>query len=214
MTKPKSKQSLINRVRAGQKPIIIFICGMPGTRKSSTAVMLGGWLKFGVVIGTDEIYDVMMMYDRRPIMMEKSHKVWKLFGELTDRNYQRGFLSQSKAISDGVRAVLRKTITLGENAIFEGVHLAPSLYRGIKGAKVFHFLLVAPGFQEHQQMLRQKFGRRHHRQEPWSDAKVQHLERTQSLLVRDARRASVKVIQSSTPAANCRAIIDHLGRNL
>lgn len=47
------------KINKQKKPVVILICGMPGTRKSSTAIQLAALLGFAVVINMDEIRDIM-----------------------------------------------------------------------------------------------------------------------------------------------------------
>lgn len=191
-------------------PILILICGMPGVRKSSTAVKLGGMLNFASVVGMDEMRDVVKLYDKRPIVQGKSHDRWQLFGSLNEKNFIKGFLGHCRALKKGAIAIIKKQMALGENTIVEGVHLVPFLYRHIPGYKKFHFLLVAKDFYHHQQMLDRKFGRRHQRQEPWDKQKVKHVERIQKYLVQDAMKNQVVVLESTTPEENCQRIMEYL----
>ena len=210
----KTHADLIDRLRAGPEPLLLLICGMPGTRKSSTAVQVGAALGFSSVVGMDEVRDVMLLNDRRPILQGKSHDRWQLFGELNEENFRRGFLGHCEALRDGALAIVRKNLKIGENTVVEGVHLVPSLYAGIAGAKVVHVVLVGGDLAGHPRLLDQKFGRRHGRQEPWTDEKVRHLEQIQDLLTRDAAACGAPVIRSTDPEDNCARIIEIVRRSL
>lgn len=207
-------KKLIQKLRSGKKSVLIFICGMPGTRKSSTAVMLGGFLGFSSVIGMDEVRDIMKVYDKNPIVQSKSHYCWQIFGKLNKANFYKGYLIHSRALKKGSMAAIKKNVSVGENTIIEGVHLAPSLYKNVRGARVFHFLLIAKNHVHHESLLRKKFERRHGVQKPWSEAKVAKVELLQDYLVQDARKNSSAIILSETPENNCRKIINWLDKNI
>lgn len=205
---------LIKKIHKQKKPVLILICGMPGTRKSSTAVRLGGLLGFSVVVNIDEVRDIMTIYDKRPIIRGESHNRWRLFGSLNDKNFLKGFLGHSRALKKGVSAIIKKNLFIGENIIIEGVHLIPSLYKDIHGAKKFHILLITKNFTHHKKLLGYKFGRRHNIQKPWDKEKVRHIERIQNILIEDARRNNLFVLESTNPAKNCAVIMHHLEQNL
>lgn len=207
-------EKLIKKLRAGKKPILILICGMPGTRKSSTAVMLGGLLGFSSVIGMDEVRDIMQVYDKNSVIQSKSHYCWEFFGKMTKSNFYKGYLLHSRALKKGSIAAIKKNLSIGENTIVEGVHLAPSLYKNIRGARIHHFLLVAKDHGHHQKLLNKKFERRHGIQKPWDKTKVLKVELIQDYLTQDARKNNSTIIVGATPEKNCRKIIKHLNKSI
>lgn len=209
--KVKDLQLKINKQK---KSIIILICGMPGTRKSSTAVKLAAMLNFAVVVNMDEVRDIMQLYDKRTVIQGKSHDRWKLFGPLNDKNFYRGVLAHSRALKKGVMAVIKKNISIGENIIIEGVHLFPSLYKNIGPAKKIHILLTAEDVGRHKNLLGYKFNRRHNIQKPWSNEKIRHVERIQDILIKDAKKNDVLIIESITPEKNCSTITKYLTKIL
>ncbi len=204
-------KNLLEKIRNEKMPILILICGMPGTRKSSTAVKLGAALNFATVIGMDEIRDVMRVYDKRPIIQGRSHNRWKLFGGSTKRNFIQGFLGHCRALKKGAMAIIRKnTQKIGENTVIEGVHLIPSLYQNIPRARVFHVLLIVEDHIQHKELLAEKFGRRHGIQKTWTSEKICHVEQIQDFLLNDAQKHNVTVFTSTTPEENCDKIIAYL----
>ena len=207
-------KNLIEKIYKQKKPVMIFICGMPGTRKSSTAVRLGGLLGFSVVVNMDEVRDIMTIYDKRSIIQGKSHDRWKLFGDLNNKNFYKGFIGHSRALKKGAMAIIKKNLSIGENIIIEGVHLMPSLYKNISGVKKIHILLTARKFNHHQKLLGYKFGRRHNIQRPWDNDKVRHVEQIQELLAKDAEKNNVLILESINPTKNCEAIIKYLEKQL
>ncbi len=201
---------LLNKIRKENMPVLILICGMPGTRKSSTAVKLGAALNFATVVGMDEIRDVMRIYDKRPIIQGRSHNRWKLFGSPAERNFIKGFLGHCRTLKKGAMAILRKNMKIGENTIIEGVHLVPSLYRNIPKVKVFRVMLTAKDHIHHKELLNEKFDRRHGIQKKWLSEKVWHIEQIQDFLLRDAQKNNITVFTSTTPEENCDKIIAYL----
>ncbi len=203
-------ENLIKKIRNGKMPVLILICGMPGTRKSSTAIKLGAALNFATVVGMDEIRDVMRIYDQQPIIQGQSHDRWKLFGVPVKRNFVRGFLGHCRALKKGALAIIRKNAKIGENTVIEGVHLVPSLYQNIPGVKVFRIMLMAKDHVHHKELLAEKFGRRHDLQKTWLSEKVWHVEQIQAFLLRDAQKYNLAVFTSTTPEENCDKIINYL----
>ncbi len=203
---------LVKKFTEGKRPVLILICGMAGTRKSSTAVLLAAALRFATVIGMDEIRDVMRLYDRRPIIQGRSHNRWRLFGKSTESNFAKGFLGHCRALRRGARAIIRKNIIrVGENTMIEGVHLLPSLYQNIPEARVFHILLIARNHAHHKELLAKKFDRRHGVQKAWLSEKIWRIEKIQqNFLIDDARKHNVAVFVSTTPEENCEKIVKYL----
>jgi len=202
------------KLKEGNTPFLILICGMPGTRKSSTAVMLGGLLEFSSVIGMDEVRDIMKIYDQRPLVSSKSHYCWEMFGGFNPKNFTKGYYAHSRALKKGVMAAIKKNMALGENTIIEGVHLAPSLYQKIPGARKFHFVLISKDFQHHNRLLNKKFSRRHGRQKPWPESKIRKVEAIQEILSKNAAKYNAILIDSENPRKNCQKIISCLDKNL
>lgn len=178
------------------QPILVFIYGMPATGKSSSAIALGAKLGLANVVGTDEIRDVMQVYDKSPVLAGKSHDRWRLFGKPSYSNFIRGYLAHSMAIRQGVMAVINKNLELGESIILEGVHLTPSIYPKWQNCKAFYFLLTAESDFHHQQMLDAKVRRRHGIQTPWPGKKIRWVQQMQEYLLREARDQRVVVIKS------------------
>jgi 2-phosphoglycerate kinase len=209
-----NRKSLVKKLQSGNKPFLILICGLAGTRKSSTAVKLGATLDFATVIGSDEIRVLMRLYDKSPIIQGKTYNRWQLFGPLNQKNYAKGFMAHSLVLKKGIMAIIETALSLGENAIIEGVHLVPSLYKKIPSARKFHFLLIPKDFSRHLRLLSYKFKRRHNIQKPWSEEKIRLHERMKKFLIKDARKNGTIIIQSSTPEKNCAAIIKYLKKNV
>lgn len=201
-------EKIIKKINKETTPVLILICGMPGTRKSSTAIKLGAALNFATVVGMDEIRDVMRIYDQRPIIQGRSHNRWKLFGVPVKKNFIRGFLGHCRALKRGAMAIIRKNAKIGENTIIEGVHLVPSLYQNIPRVKVFRVMLTAKDHIHHKKLLAEKFGRRHGIQKTWLSEKVWHVEQIQDFLLDDAQKHNVAVFTSTTPEENCDKIIN------
>lgn len=204
-------KSLARLIKEHSHPIVILICGMPGTRKSTTAVKLAATLDLAVVIGMDEVRDIMQLYDQNPSLQGTSHDRWQLYGSLNDKNFKRGFFTHCRALRSGLLAVIEKNLHIGENVVAEGVHLAPSLYQGLKKrATVFHFILVAKNFSHHRDLLNKKFSRRHGLQQEWDDEKVKNIENIQTILMAESRQYKIKVIESTSPRENCQAMLAEL----
>ncbi len=206
--------SLVKKLQSGDKPFLVLICGLAGTRKSSTAIKLGAALNFTIVIGSDEIRALMREYDKSPIIQGKTYNRWQLFGSLNKKNYAKGFMGHSRALKKGIDAIIRASSSIGENTVIEGVHLVPSLYKKTADFRKFHFLLVPKNFSHHMKLVSYKIERRHNFQKPWSKEKVKLHEIMKDFLIKDAKKNKAVIIESSTPDKNCEEIIKYLNKNV
>lgn len=213
--------SLRKKIKVMKKPLVIFICGMPGTRKSSTAIRLASNLGIKVVIGTDQIRDIVKYYVNDPFLHQPTHNCWRLIGSRTSDNIIAGYLRQSILIKQGVLSALRLAEKRGENMIFEGVHLAPSFYLGSKNVldthasdlAFFYFLLWTKDENLHSKNIAMKIRLRHGKEAPWSEEKKEEIRAIQEYLFTKLH-LGIHSIESTTPEANVRTIIKILEASL
>jgi len=193
-------KNFLQKIKKSEKPILILICGMPVARKSSTAIELASKLNWQIVVGTDEIREIMRKYDRDPFLQGVSHDRWKLLGRKTDKNFILGFLKHCQVIKKGVDTVLEESARNGKNLIIEGVHLLPSLYENLKSFKKFHFVLFVNSFAQHQAIIRNKILSRHGRQKDNWTQKEKDLFKIQEYFVREAKESkNTYIVKSSNP---------------
>jgi 2-phosphoglycerate kinase len=183
---------------------------MPGVGKSTTAVRLAALLNLAVVVGTDEIRDVMRLYDKSEALAGTSHDRWQIFGALDSLSFKQGYLAHSSAIRPGVMAIINKNLALGESLIIEGVHLAPSLYQHLPRAQICHCLLYLSSAELHRRNLDSKTKRRLGYKPAWSQQLARHVVRVQDHLLTEAKHFRVLAMESGSAEQNARTIINHL----
>ena len=132
---------LVSRMDKLDRPVIIYICGAPGTGKSFLANSLSHRLGINKVIGTDSIREIMRLVfsdELLPTLFRSSTEAWQgLPSEYQSREQLiTGFCLQSDQVSLGVRAVVERTVEEGLNMIVEGVHLLPFIHQVISGNTV------------------------------------------------------------------------------
>ena len=112
------KKSLSEIIGQSRKPWLILICGMPNSGKSSTAVQLAAKLGFPVCLGTDEVREVMKLYDRSPFLQGVSHNRWRLYKMKTEEYFIAGFNHHSWEVKRGVMKIINKSIIFQYEVFF------------------------------------------------------------------------------------------------
>src|ERR1035437_435864 len=107
-------------------PLEVLIGGVPGTLKTTTAVLLGSRLDLPVV-GTDQMRAVQRVYDDSPFLLGTTHTRWELLGT-EEENLTTGVLLQSELVRTAVLEVEGENLSRAQGQIIEGVHLIPQLY--------------------------------------------------------------------------------------
>lgn len=177
---------LQRKIESLKKPLVIFVCGVPGTRKSSTAVQLAAKLGIKIVIGTDQIRDVLRPHINNPFLEGATHNRWQLIGERTPGNIIKGYLTQSALLKRDIMTILELARNRGENIIIEGVHLFPGLYQELNNdpnLAFFHFLLSAENEDVHRRNIALKIRLRHGKEKDWPEEKIKDIREIQRFLL-------------------------------
>lgn len=191
---------LRQKIGSLKKPLVIFVYGAPGTRKSSTAVKLADKLGIKTAIGTDQIRDILKLYVKDPFMAGPTHDRWKIIGRRTPENIIKGYLAQSNLVKQAVLEVLKLAESRGENIIIEGVHLFPGLYPKLQNnreIKFFHFLLSAENEDFHKKNIDLKIRLRHGREKDWPKEKIEDIREIQKFFL-GSRPSRVHLIDSDS----------------
>lgn len=209
---------LIEKIKFLEKPLVLFLCGMPGMRKSSTAIELANALKVKVVAGTDQIRDLIRKYRPNSFLEKPSHQCWTLLGKRTHKNIIGGYLKQCFLVKNGVLELLELAKNRGEDMIFEGVHLAPVLFLDLQkeaGLKFFHFLLYIENnnFKLHENNIGDKIQRRHGKEKMWPREKLENIRTIQGFLLKE-KLPRVHLISSLDPKSNTQKILSILWEEL
>ncbi len=151
--------------------MIILICGMPATGKSTLAIKLAAELDFKVCIGVDEIKEVVKKYDNNPFLSKSSHDAWQLIGKRTEKNILSGFQKYCQGLKSGVMSIFEKSEKNGENIIIEGIQLLPKLYcHDLQNFNLFYFIIKSEYKNIYKEKIRHKILERHGKQvDVWSE---------------------------------------------
>jgi len=134
---PERGDVLIVRFRQWQKlrrletPLIILIGGATGVGKSTVATQLAHRLGITRVIGTDMVRQTMRAFfapDLMPAIHTSSFDAASAVRVPVPRETdlsKMGFIEQTKAVSVGIEALVRRGIDEAQRMVVEGVHLVP-----------------------------------------------------------------------------------------
>lgn len=134
---------------ATPKVALHVLYGIPCVGKSTTAVAFAGLHQIRTIIQTDYVRELqrhLVPPDAAPALAKVTHDAWQLHGPPTQRNIEAGFLDHVEAVAVGIRAVARKVVSDGFDAVIEGAHfhgrLITELQRTHDEAEVRPTLLV------------------------------------------------------------------------
>lgn len=204
------------KISSLDKPLVIFIYGVQGTKKSSTAVELAENLQIKVVTGTDQIRDIVKLYIDNPFLAGPTHNRWQQIGQRTPENIIKGYLAQSDLLKRAVLEVLELAKKRGENIIMEGVHLCPDLYPQLRddpNLAFFHFLLSAKDKDIHVRNIGLKIKRRHGKEKDWPKEKIEDIREIQKFFLRN-KPSDVHLIDSAGVRGKVKKIMEILGESL
>ncbi|MCU7959608.1 MAG: AAA family ATPase [gamma proteobacterium symbiont of Bathyaustriella thionipta] len=118
------------------QPLILLICGITGSGKSTLSTELGYRLDIARMQSTDMIREVVRSYLAAPVaptLQYSSFEAWRglpapiIDGEVElDNPVITGFLSQLTTLKPGLNAAIHRAITEHEHLILEGVHVLPT----------------------------------------------------------------------------------------
>ncbi|KAK9831529.1 hypothetical protein WJX81_006265 [Elliptochloris bilobata] len=107
-----------------RRPLIIMICGVPCTGKSTLAQQLASRLNLPNVLQTDIIYELLRSAEDSPLA---AAPLWERQG-LAPGALVGEFQRECRVVRKGVDGDLHKCIRDGKSIIMEGLHLDPGLY--------------------------------------------------------------------------------------
>jgi len=154
---------LIVRFRQWQKlrrletPLIVLIGGATGVGKSTLATQLAHRLGITRLIGTDMVRQTMRAFFAVELMpaihtssFDAATTVRVPVPRETDLS-KMGFIEQTKAVSVGVEALVRRGIDEAQRMVVEGVHLVPGFLDRSHwgGAIVLEFVLAVADKERH-----------------------------------------------------------------
>ncbi len=135
-------------------PLIVLIGGSTGTGKSTIAAEVAHRLGITRVTSTDFIRQTMRAFfseEFMPTIHRSSFEAGEaVVGEVKGDPTVVGFVEQSRHVSVGVDAAIRRALTEGWSIVLEGVHLVPGLVPAeVEGALVVHAIVAIPDEEAH-----------------------------------------------------------------
>ena len=135
-------------------PLIVLIGGSTGTGKSTIAAEVAHRLGITRVTSTDFIRQTMRAFfseEFMPTIHRSSFAAGEaVVGEVKGDRTVVGFVEQSRHVSVGIDAAIRRALTEGWSIVLEGVHLVPGLVpTEVEGALVVHVIVAIPDEEAH-----------------------------------------------------------------
>jgi 2-phosphoglycerate kinase len=135
-------------------PIIVLVGGATGTGKSTVATEAAYRLGITRVTSTDFIRQTMRAFfseEFMPTIHRSSFAAGEaVVGDVKGDPTVAGFMEQSRLVSVGIDAAIRRALTEGWSIVLEGVHLVPGLIpREVEGALVVHVIVAIPDEETH-----------------------------------------------------------------
>lgn len=132
------------RASGRRNPVLIFLGGATGTGKSTLAMELAARLGVRHVISTDIVRETMRSVVSPsfvPGLHDHSFRGVLQGGKQLSDPRERvlaGFAQQAAQVSVGVRAVVKRLLAEGNDAIIEGTHLVPPFHDLLPGPDAVH----------------------------------------------------------------------------
>jgi len=135
-------------------PLIVLIGGSTGTGKSTIAAEVAHRLGITRVTSTDFIRQTMRAFfseEFMPTIHRSSFAAGEaVIGDVKGDPTVIGFVEQSRHVSVGIDAAIRRALTEGWSIVLEGVHLVPGLVPAeVDGALVVHVIVAIPDEEAH-----------------------------------------------------------------
>lgn len=127
------------------KPKVIFICGAPGTGKTTLAIKLAERLGIDQVVSSDIVRAVLRSLSNEsndPLLFSVTHDSWKHFGGKNFENMWKGFIAHCNYLFPVFNSILDKSLSEGRSIIFEGSHITPSFLKKVGVDNTFSILLT------------------------------------------------------------------------
>ena len=144
----------LSDLQALDVPLIVLIGGSTGTGKSTIAAEVAHRLGITRVTSTDFIRQTMRAFfseEFMPTIHRSSFAAGEaVVGDVKGDPTVAGFMEQSRHVSVGIDAAIRRALTEGWSIVLEGVHLVPGLIpREVEGALVVHVIVAIPDEETH-----------------------------------------------------------------
>ncbi len=144
-----------------------ILYGIPCVGKSTAAIEFAYRRNIRTVIHTDYVREVqrgVVSPEHDSALAKVTHNAWELHGPPTRPNIEAGFLDHVREVAVGIRAVVRKLVSDGFDAVIEGAHFHSSIIEELRAAngdaEVQATLLIVGTAEQLRQQVNDKEGRR------------------------------------------------------
>jgi len=182
-------------VSEAERPLVLLVGGATGTGKSSVATEAAHRLGITRVTSTDFIRETMRAFFSPRAMPSVHHSSFE--GDPLVET----FVDQTRNVVVGVTAAIERAMTEGWSMVLEGVHLVPGLVPAeIEGATCVHVVLEVESEDVHRThfQLRDAATGGTRAMDKYLDG-FEEIRRIQELIVEQAERHGVPVVESSRP---------------
>ncbi len=210
-------------VRSG-RPLVLLIGGTAGCGKTTTATSIASRLDIVRTQSTDMLREVMrLMVPERllPVLHRSSFQAWRAVPGLhdtdqcTDAQLADGYRAQAELLSVACEGVVHRALRERVSVILEGVHIYPSFLDKIQVAPSEDALVVPVmlAVLDKDELRKRIRGRGRDTPQRRAERYLKHFKdiwQLQSVLLSDADRVSVPIIENSDKEKVFREIMRHV----
>lgn len=121
----------------------VLIGGVPGVGKSSMSGELARKLGFNILLSGDYLREFYRAYVSQDNSINTSvYEAWKNFGERSEVNVLKGFLSQAETMSAGIESIIRRASDNGEYLVMETLYFVPSMISSVIDGAIPLYLYI------------------------------------------------------------------------
>jgi 2-phosphoglycerate kinase len=205
--------------------MVLLIGGTTGSGKSTISSEIAHRLDIVRAQSTDMLREVMrLMFPERllPALHVSSYLAWQTLPEamLSDdpeRRIETGYLAQSREVSIGVEAVLRRASREQVSVIVEGVHIYPELQRELADASDAIVIPLMVAVLKRKRLRKQLKGRGTANQARRAERYLKHFDaiwHLQGFLLEEAEKFNIAVISNSEPDEAIAQVMDVVSAEL
>ena len=206
------------------RPLVLLIGGTAGSGKSTTATDIANRLEVVRTQSTDMLREVMrLMIPQRllPILHTSSFDAWKCLpgvdasARCTDEQLADGFHAQAELLSVACEGVVQRALRERVSLILEGVHAHPGFLEK-SGLSSDHDSLVVPimlAVLDRDELRKRIRGRGAETPQRRAARYLEHFDaiwRLQTVLLSDADRARVTIIENTSTDKVFREVMRHI----
>lgn len=131
---------------------IIIIGGIPGVGKTSISGELARNFGFNIMMSGDYIRESIRAFVDNRILSLSVYDAWKVYGEKTEENILKGFLSQGEFVNRATNRIIERAYNNGEPMIIETLYFIPEQLK-LKNENILPFYIKISDRDEHVKRL-------------------------------------------------------------